>query len=360
MYAGVNGNPTTQGNPPKIKASPRVGVVYSINHRHGAARRLRHLLGAVQLPGAEHVAPATTARSASRRTRFVQQTAATPTVTLDNPFPNGVLQPTGSSLGALSGAERQRQLRRSESQRAARPAVVGRPPARARQRHGADVHLHGRHGRPSAARRLERRRRSTSTSSIRSTWRSAARRLQAAVPNPFFGNPNVPASLSTPTTITRAQLLMPFPQFAQVQARQVTEGSEPLQRRRRRVAASGSSHGWGGRVSYTYSVLKDNQFGETNFYSAPNGANSPINNYNYIPSAPACAAGSAVHHRLLRSARGIRLRHPRRAAPHHHRADRRAAVRQGQEVREQQRPRRRTSSAAGRSRRSRPGRRASR
>ena len=31
MYAGVNGNPTTQGNPPKIKASPRVGVVYSFD-----------------------------------------------------------------------------------------------------------------------------------------------------------------------------------------------------------------------------------------------------------------------------------------------------------------------------------------
>ena len=42
-------------------------------------------------------------------------------------------------------------------------------------------------------------------------------------------------------------------------------------------------------MSYTYSVLKDNQIGETNFYSAV-GAN-PLNNYNYNPSAPACAAG---------------------------------------------------------------------
>src|SRR5207245_5260131 len=31
MYAGVNGNKTTQGNPQKLKASPRVGAVYSIN-----------------------------------------------------------------------------------------------------------------------------------------------------------------------------------------------------------------------------------------------------------------------------------------------------------------------------------------
>ena len=31
MFAGVNGNPTTQGNPPKVKVSPRVGVVYSLD-----------------------------------------------------------------------------------------------------------------------------------------------------------------------------------------------------------------------------------------------------------------------------------------------------------------------------------------
>src|SRR5581483_3413521 len=34
---------------------------------------------------------------------LVPQTAGTPTVTLTNPFPNGVQQPTGNSAGALSG-----------------------------------------------------------------------------------------------------------------------------------------------------------------------------------------------------------------------------------------------------------------
>src|SRR5206468_11995863 len=31
MYAGVNGNPTTQGDPPKVKYSPRVGAVFSLD-----------------------------------------------------------------------------------------------------------------------------------------------------------------------------------------------------------------------------------------------------------------------------------------------------------------------------------------
>ncbi len=51
-----------------------------------------------------------------------------------------------------------------------------------------------------------------------------------------------------------------------------------------------SKGGLGGRFSYTYSVLKDNQIGETNFYTN-NGNGVPVNNYNYIASAPACAAG---------------------------------------------------------------------
>src|SRR5262249_42284819 len=52
------------------------------------------------------------------------------------------------------------------------------------------------------------------------------------------------------------------------------------------------SHGWGGRVSYTYSVLMDNQVGETNGYSYVNPG-LPLNNYNYIASMPRCTAGAS-------------------------------------------------------------------
>ncbi len=50
------------------------------------------------------------------------------------------------------------------------------------------------------------------------------------------------------------------------------------------------TNGFGGRFNYTYSVLKDNQIGETNFYSTVSPALA-VNNYNYIASAPACADG---------------------------------------------------------------------
>ncbi|MEO5821524.1 MAG: hypothetical protein ABIT71_13545, partial [Vicinamibacteraceae bacterium] len=49
--------------------------------------------------------------------------------------------------------------------------------------------------------------------------------------------------------------------------------------------------GWGGRFSYTYSVLKDNLVGESNFYAAVSPA-LPINNYNYVASRPGCSDGA--------------------------------------------------------------------
>ena len=109
------------------------------------------------------------------------------------------------------------------------------------------------------------------------------------MPNPFLNNPNVPRSLSTPATLSRARLLRPFPQYGQINARQVTEG---LSRYHAVVVevTKRMSKGLGGRFSYTYSQLKDNQVGESNFYAAVSPG-IPMNNYNYIPTMPACTAG---------------------------------------------------------------------
>ena len=90
------------------------------------------------------------------------------------------------------------------------------------------------------------------------------------------------------------------------------------------------SNGIGGRFSYTYSVLKDNLIGETNFYSAISPVLA-VNNYNYIPSMPECAAGQQFTTGVLRPVLRVRIQHPRRAAPCAARADRSAAVRSGQE-----------------------------
>ena len=55
MYAGVDGNKTTQGNAPAVKWSPRAERDLCAERADRAARRLRAVLGAVQLSVAEHV-----------------------------------------------------------------------------------------------------------------------------------------------------------------------------------------------------------------------------------------------------------------------------------------------------------------
>jgi hypothetical protein len=114
--------------------------------------------------------------------------------------------------------------------------------------------------------------------------------LSQPVPNPFFGRPELAGTSLGNATIPRNQLLRPYPQFLNVNARQVTEGfnryNAAVIEWTKRV-----SHGFGGRISYTYSALTDNQVGESNFYSLVSPG-LPLNNYNYIASMPRCAAGA--------------------------------------------------------------------
>jgi hypothetical protein len=286
MYAGVNGNKTTQGNPPGLKASPRVGVVYSFN----TDTVLRGGYGVYWAPF-NYQAPSTSTSNYGQvgftQNTLLQQTAGTPTVTLDNPFPLGVAQPSGNSRGLLSGlngdasfVDPSRSAPRVQQWSADLQREIGAGMALTFTYMGAKgdhLPLGGSNEVPVNWNQLDPK-----------YLALGAAALGQQLPNPFLGNPNVPASLSTPATLARSQLLKPFPQFSNVYARQVTEGQNTYEAGiiewTRRL-----SHGWGGRASYTYSVLKDNQIGETNFYSAVAG--TPLNNYNYNPSAPACAAG---------------------------------------------------------------------
>jgi hypothetical protein len=101
------------------------------------------------------------------------------------------------------------------------------------------------------------------------------------VPNPFLGVAAA-GQFATRTTIEQGQLLRPFPQFANVFMQQAT-GAHSLYHAgivqlRKRVTGV-----WGGTVSYTYSRLNDNQFGESNYYSSSPGLQ---NNYTVVPGSP--------------------------------------------------------------------------
>src|SRR4030095_13444937 len=85
-------------------------------------------------------------------------------------------------------------------------------------------------------------------------------------PTPFFAN-LAAGPLASQATLSRGQLLRPYPQFLNVQARQVSEGVNRYNAAVVEWSKRPSRGGIGGRVSYTYSVLQDNQIGGNNFYS---------------------------------------------------------------------------------------------
>ena len=295
MFAGVNGNPTQQGNPPKAKWSPRVGAVYSLDSK----TVLRGGYGLYWAPY-NYPAPSPTSNNGNygqigfTNNTSSPQTAGVPTVSLSNPFPSGVVPASGSALGLIAGAgtniafvdqnrgaprvqqfsvDLQRELPGSM---AFTMSYVG---AR-----GDHLPLGGTVDVPVNINQLDPKYLALGTTV-----------LSQSVPNPFFGVPGA-GPFSTQATISRSQLLRPFPQFGNINMLQVTEGynryNAAVFELNKRL-----SHGWGGRFSYTYSVLKDNQMGETNFYSN-RGNTTPVNNYNYMATsnngtaAPACAGGA--------------------------------------------------------------------
>jgi len=280
LYAGQNGANTFQGDPPMAKWSPRVGAVYSFN----AKTVLRGGYGIYWAPW-NYQQPSSTTNNYGQ-TGFTVNTSTPqgeliPTVTLDNPFPRGLVQPLGNSLGLLTGvgtsinyvdqnkgAPRVQQYsldlqRELPGSMAVTVSYIGARGDNLGYGGSADATIN--------------------INQLDPKFMALGARLGDEVPNPFFGIASA-GPLSSQPTLSRAQLLRPFPEFLNVFARQSTgarnrynAGVLELQKR--------VSHGWGGRFSYTYSRMDDNQFGETNNYSqvaggsAGSGTGRALNNY---------------------------------------------------------------------------------
>jgi hypothetical protein len=286
LYAGVNGNPTTQGNPPKVKASPRVGLVYSLDSK----TVIRGGYGLFWAPY-NYVAPSPTSNNYGQDgytfNTSSPQTAGTPTVSLTNPFPTGVLQPVGNTLGAATGAgqtiafvDQNRGAPRVQQYSVDFQRELGHDMAFQVSYVGSRGDNLGLGGSAGVA--------AVNINMLDPKYLAlGSATLTQAVPNPFFGI--VTTGPLAAATIPRWRLLVPYPQYQQVQDDQLTEGisryNAAIVEWTKRV-----THGWGGRISYTYSHLMDNQWGETNFYS--NDSALPLNPYNYNPYAPACTGNN--------------------------------------------------------------------
>jgi hypothetical protein len=277
IFAGQNGAPTEQGNQPAVKVAPRVGAVYSLNEK----TVLRGGWGLYYAPWV-YSAPGTNSWGQlgfSSTTEVPQSTGSVPTVSLSNPFPAGLVQPSGSSLGLLTGtgatvrfvdpnkgaprvqqwsADLQRELPMGMSLTLNYTGLAG-----------AELGWGG-------------------TSDTVININQLDPKYQAypvgftteQVDNPFYGVPGA-GQFAGQKQISRGQLLRPFPQFTDIEMVQSTGAKSMynagiIQLRKRSTGL------WGGNFSYTYSRLNDNQFGQGNYYSSAPGLQ---NNYTVIPGS---------------------------------------------------------------------------
>jgi hypothetical protein len=275
IYAGQNGANEYQGNPPGIKISPRVGMVYSMNPKTvvRAGYGIYWAPWNYQAVGAQNYGNiGYTEVTQSPQPQF------TPTVSLTNPFPNGVSTPFGNTRGALTGvgsaiefidqdktAPQIHQYSIDIARELPGNIAIGFEYVGAT---GRDLNLGGSNDGP------------ININQVPTEYLALGNALLDQVPNPFFGLPaNQGKNVNSPT-IQRRELLRPFPQFNNILMRQSTLGKSQYHagvfKFEKRI-----SNGWGGRVNYTYSRLKDNQFGEGNFFSGNTGNMQDAYNLDY-------------------------------------------------------------------------------
>ncbi len=272
IYAGQNGAPRHQGDPPAVKISPRVGMVYSLDSKTviRAGYGIYWAPWNYQAVGANNYGNiGFTQVTTSPQNQFV------PNVNMVNPFPNGVLTPFGNTRGALTGVG---QTVEFIDQTRGAPQIHQVSVDIAREipgnialgfeyvgATGRDLGLGGSNDGI------------ININQVDPSYLSLGSALLDNVANPFFGLPNGQGFNVTSPTVQRRQLLRPFPQFGDILMRQATQGKSQYHaavfKLDKRV-----TNGWGGRINYTFSRLKDNQFGETNFFSQNTAARAEAQN----------------------------------------------------------------------------------
>ncbi|MFN8065123.1 MAG: TonB-dependent receptor [Vicinamibacterales bacterium] len=270
VFAGENGAPTQQGGTRPPQVSPRVGVVYTIAEGLVLRGGWGTYVSPWNYPAAGTSSWAQYGYSAT--TTLQQSSSGVPITSLSNPFPGGILQPTGSSLGMLTNVGQATNVFLPNK---------GTPKA---QQYSVDVQKELRGGIMVGAGYTGL---TGSDLSYQTTininqldpkYQTMGINTLQSVPNPFYGVAQA-GGFASRQTIELGQLLRPFPQFGDLLWTGATGARSQyhaliLQGRKR------TDKYWGVNVNYTFSRLNDNQVGASNYYSSSPGVQ---NNYVLMP-----------------------------------------------------------------------------
>ena len=261
IYAGVNGNPTQQ-TPGVSKYAPRAGFAFSLNDK----TVIRGGYGIFWAPPIF-----TFSVTGIGALGFSSITTVAPGATLTNPFPSGLNQPIGNTLGLLTNVGDTIHFVDQNRQAA---YVQQYSLDIQRELPGGIAMTLGYTG--SRGSRLQIGSINDSTLNINQLTADKLTRtdLTTRVTNPFFGIVKT-GSLSA-ATIEQRQLLRPFPQFGDIFVHQSNEGKSfynSLTVKAQKRMTKGLSF----LTSYTFSKMLDNVVGQSNFYSGT--SNFAVNIY---------------------------------------------------------------------------------
>ena len=272
VFAGVEGAPTEQGDLASVRVSPRVGLTYSLDDR----TVLRGGWGVFYAPwnfdASDHGQI-----GFARATAFDQianDATGVPRNVLDDPFPNGLLAPLGSSLGLLTGTgasfqvvdqnkgdarvqqysiDLQRELPGNMAITVGYTGSTGRDIGYCGSNGDCEININ----------QIDPAVALAAAPAGGGRWDPAL--LRSNVANPFFGIAEA-GEFASSSDIAFGQLLRPFPQFGDVDQLERTDGGRRQYHGLVFKLDKRTTNWFGGRFSYTFSSTKSNQFGESSSF----------------------------------------------------------------------------------------------
>jgi hypothetical protein len=248
-YVGVNGVSSFQSNPDRNNLSPRVGVAFKLT-----SNTVIRAGGGIFYDTNTGIGTTTDSfglSGFSATTSIVtSQDGVTPNTFLRNPYPNGIVQPTGSSLGSAT------LLGQAVAfyDRSNRTPYSGQWNINIQRLLPGNALLEAGYSGSRGLKLYANRQ----LNQLPDADLALGNNLRTQVPNPFYGQ--ITNGILSAPTIAMAQLLRPFPQFDTVTSDLGNWGSSTYNALLVKVEKR-YSRGFTFLASYTYSKLMDNSTG---------------------------------------------------------------------------------------------------